>query len=1029
MATARPDRGSRYNRVSLANNNFNNNLPARGNFAPNNPSGRSTEFWRNKHVPGETDVARQLRLASRHFDKYGNPISQPIIAQPYKNRRPLGQQNQTSNNNNDDNDNNNDFGKEAGKEANSSVAPAVATNAAAPTAPADAPRSNSIDRGDAAKRGGAMVAVPYLKIHKNGESAKRLDTSTSRQYGNGQRKGSLPKSGVSPTTPAPPPPTEKASAQVEKTVDVSRLEQGPLTDDHNNFRDKYHHNNSGDDYNKHMTNNQSNFRRNSNVRFRNNNNTGHRNSYRGNRQNRRSDGRTYQPNHQSQEPANPQRQPEHTANEQRPTNNSDHRNWPPIRARKTESSPATAGAARSDPLQQQSPDAADAGVKLENEAVQATTGTVADNAPAEFQPNPEIGGDNGDTGRRQQQKWRKSKPPKKRRDQKWAKVPNVRKYREDDCVSDYWDDGHHIGQLAMVNVDPINFDDPDYDVKQLMDWEGGWIPAPIEWEDRAGYLERNFKERMQNFIKGLEEVSAIDTRAPFFWAPDNTEIATRSWVPSLIDNITAKSWWDKHLKSALVEIDPNAKPWWELYVKPGSEYLKTWHPPHAELDPADPQYENAKKDEGSDKAYLKVKGDLGERLRQRQNSNSYIVNNLNDNIIASNDKRLDSINDTRAQGGKKKNRNRPKVSYGITKDFQLVPQNAPKSIRLKSNIFLREALELDTSQITEIYNYHVANSIHVAEREALSEAEMRTRLLDTQANQLPFLVAVDRFARSNVNNSSSKNKMKNGDSDAQQRRPERTSDHPSMEKIVGFAFADDIHSSKSMYHFTCEFEVFVDVDYQRQRIGSCLLDKMTSLVDVGYMTRGGYAFQNPGSWPRLDPGGMRRVNVMVANVPYAMEEVALRERVEKAENMRKREKREKREKQEEADAGLSGGIAAGGDVGGGIGGDTGAVGTSFNKDKDTSKSRNKGKGKDKGSGQDVIEGGNNGDVENPAAATAATAALAAARSTWLFAWLEEFGYEKVGDLPEVGVKLDKFVNLAIFHRKTSFRLNPTTAVW
>ena len=48
----------------------------------------SPEYLRNMNVPGETDVAKQLRMASRFFDRFGNPCSRPLVPEPRKNRKP-----------------------------------------------------------------------------------------------------------------------------------------------------------------------------------------------------------------------------------------------------------------------------------------------------------------------------------------------------------------------------------------------------------------------------------------------------------------------------------------------------------------------------------------------------------------------------------------------------------------------------------------------------------------------------------------------------------------------------------------------------------------------------------------------------------------------------------------------------------------------------------------------------------------------------------------------------------------------------
>ena len=33
---------------------------------------------------------------------------------------------------------------------------------------------------------------------------------------------------------------------------------------------------------------------------------------------------------------------------------------------------------------------------------------------------------------------------------------------------------------------------PTYYIRKITDWEGNWLPAPVEWEGRGGFSGRNF---------------------------------------------------------------------------------------------------------------------------------------------------------------------------------------------------------------------------------------------------------------------------------------------------------------------------------------------------------------------------------------------------------------------------------------------------------------------------------------------------------------------------------------------------------
>lgn len=74
-----------------------------------------------------------------------------------------------------------------------------------------------------------------------------------------------------------------------------------------------------------------------------------------------------------------------------------------------------------------------------------------------------------------------------------------------------------------------------------------------------------------------------------------------------------------------------------------------------------------------------------------------------------------------------------------------------------------------------------------------------------------------------------------------------------------------------MYRFTFEMEIFVHHEHLHQGIGKCLMDRMMTLVNPGYMSKGGY------DWvPRteyLKHGCSRVVKVVNFSFPHANDAV------------------------------------------------------------------------------------------------------------------------------------------------------------
>ncbi|KAJ9667196.1 hypothetical protein H2201_002717 [Coniosporium apollinis] len=366
--------------------------------------------------------------------------------------------------------------------------------------------------------------------------------------------------------------------------------------------------------------------------------------------------------------------------------------------------------------------------------------------------------------------------------------------------------------------------DPDYDVKQLMDWTGKWMNAPGDWEGRGKYDDPNFKTRIVDWIEKHADVAQNpvdigDDHHKDFTAIQNGEMANRDWVPVTIGEDVANVWWSKHLRTGAEWLeDLHDKPFWEKYISSTSYLLAPLAVPDAALDSSDAEYARALQDAGSDA------------------------------------KTMDAIKKAASQEKRRKLTEKQERQAKLeSKKAAAAPPVFEPSQRPKVNIFLRLALPADGGQIAEIYNWHVENTINVPERTPRTRSMMLDRIASSVELKLPVLVAVEKAQRTKGNRGL-----------------------PYVqEKIVGYAIADDYHDIDEMMRYTATAEVYVHHDYFRKGVGRCLLDRLMHLLDPVYHSRGGYEFLGDGG-PETLAGGRRVIENVIA---YVNHETANPERI------------------------------------------------------------------------------------------------------------------------------------------------------
>ncbi|KAF2466447.1 uncharacterized protein BDR25DRAFT_187625, partial [Lindgomyces ingoldianus] len=354
--------------------------------------------------------------------------------------------------------------------------------------------------------------------------------------------------------------------------------------------------------------------------------------------------------------------------------------------------------------------------------------------------------------------------------------------------------------------------DPNYDIKKLIDWEGNWLPAPVEWDGRKVFHNRHLGDHIEAWINRSDDRTcymAMDI-TPEFTAEKNGELVPRSWVPVKIEDDAPQHFWralPTRAPPPLSDIELAENPWWESYQEGTASLLNPLTVPEAKVDPTVDDNQLPGMMVSSEEAVKRRNFAQAERVRK---------------LLA------------------KRNRSYKEVSSAIQSALTNLPDRALKPT---ANIYIRPVFPADIRQITDIYNYYVKQTIRANEFNERQQSQMAHRIEDITTRNLPWIVAVNR-----------------GDN------PKGRSSQYVNEKIVGFANIDDYCDQGSMYRFTFELELYVHSAYQSQGIGKCLLDRMISIADTSYNPKGGYEWIARGDYLRNGCG--RVVKTIIATVPH-----------------------------------------------------------------------------------------------------------------------------------------------------------------
>ena len=177
-----------------------------------------------------------------------------------------------------------------------------------------------------------------------------------------------------------------------------------------------------------------------------------------------------------------------------------------------------------------------------------------------------------------------------------------------------------------------------------------------------------------------------------------------------------------------------------------------------------------------------------------------------------------------------------------------------KGIEPKANMYLRPAEPGDMRQCTQIYNQWAVDTSFTVANEPVDTAYCTECYNGSQAEKLPFIVAVhmgDKPCRS----------LK----DVKRRKGET---------IVGFSVATQYGSDNSVYRYSAELELYVHREHLRQGIGRTMLDRMLATICQGYYLIELAPFLLSKEHRRVDwsGGSMSAIHTVTINLLHSAEE-------------------------------------------------------------------------------------------------------------------------------------------------------------
>jgi len=406
--------------------------------------------------------------------------------------------------------------------------------------------------------------------------------------------------------------------------------------------------------------------------------------------------------------------------------------------------------------------------------------------------------------------------------------------------SNGWDNGHSWSD-ANKKRDQAN----DWNASSLTDWQGGWAPAPLDWDSRPAFrdnqsvsLIESWLQKVDKGLRGLtlgvpmEDVTLSDGNILQFACESNDkgvlllgDAAPRYWLPRAIGKQAPQAFWREIVASnAPKPVDEDdlkgVKPWWDLYQTKESAFLQPVVQPSVKgVDP----------DETTDERLARENDNGSDRHTQNRKRTETAKREL-----------------------QRERKNKPKM---LARKFEhLSPFDRKDIIKPQVKLYVRSARPADMVEIRDIYNHYIEFTTSAPETQPHITEDMHHLHGDVKNNKLPFLVACER-----------------GRKITSRKLRENCEEVILPDRVIGFAFANDYNDLRGMYRFTVEAEVYTHKEYNMKGVATCLMDKLVSLLDPHYEERGGFEVQGQ-DLEGARVGASRILQNIVINLPYAQPE-------------------------------------------------------------------------------------------------------------------------------------------------------------
>lgn len=399
----------------------------------------------------------------------------------------------------------------------------------------------------------------------------------------------------------------------------------------------------------------------------------------------------------------------------------------------------------------------------------------------------------------------------------------------------------------------------------LVNYDGNWAPAPENWDSRPAFRDHQstanidtWRANIQVEPRPLESISRDKDTTNFYQdIPDLDgslkryhfacssgsdhamgDIVPQYWKFTDIENQSLLSaFWQEHLKAPPTPCDESDLtdfiPWWDSYLSHTACFQLPLHQPeHRGISVSDESPQD-------------------KQMREMDRGSQNAVERLQFKYKSRRDRARPGNKEAKEKSDRCSNQDPQKWVVATPEEpaYDHVPDT---SIVPKASISVRRAQPGDISQITDIYNHYVENSMRVPECSPILPNHMLDRL--RSINRVGHLFIIACLPGGSTGKGAAKTPGNRS----------KTLAVPNTDHVVGVAYSDDFNSPSSMYRFVAEVEIYTHPDFTRKHIASCLLDKLVSIFDPSYISRGGYEVSDD----ELGLAGQRLVGCLWINFPY-----------------------------------------------------------------------------------------------------------------------------------------------------------------